>query len=86
MTEDLNLLVTEERIKDMPLETFYNIDGGTPKSSVDFVVHFVSGEDGEYLEPEEALKVVLTDRTIRDIEEIMEQLKEAMEEMAVPNE
>jgi len=86
MPKDLNLLVTEERIKDMPLETFYNIEGGTPKSSVDFVVHFVSDEDGNYLSEEDALKVVLSGRTIRDIEEVMEQLKEAMEEMAVPKE
>ena len=86
MVEDLNLLVTEDRIRDMPLETFYNIDGGTPKSSVDFVTHFVSDEDGNYLEPKEALEAVLTDRTIGDIEEVMEQLKDAMEEMSVPKE
>lgn len=84
MLENLNLVVTEERIKDMPLETFYNIGNESPKATVDFVVHFVADESGNYLEHEDALKLVVTGRKIRDVEEIMEQLKEAMEEMAVP--
>lgn len=84
MAEDLNLHVTEERIKDMPLETFYNLDGSSPRATVDFVTHFVVDEKNEFLEKSEALKLVLAGRTIKDVEEIMEQLKEAMEEMAVP--
>ena len=27
MAEDLNLVVTEERVRDMDLETFYNLEG-----------------------------------------------------------
>ncbi len=47
MAQDLNLLVSEERIKDMDLETFYNVEG-SPKATVEFVAHFVT-EDGKYL-------------------------------------
>ena len=83
MTEDLNLVVTEERIKDMDLETFYYIDTPSPKTMVDFVAHFVQ-DDGEYLPKDEAIKLVLTGRKVADIESIMVSLKDAMEEMAVP--
>lgn len=85
MTEDLNLSVTEDRIKDMPLETFYNIDEPSPKVMVDFVAHFVQ-DDGEYLPFKEAVARVLTGRKVSDIEQIMIDLKDAMEEMAVPKE
>ena len=87
MPQDLNLVVTEERVQDMDLETFYHIgDTKAPKSAVDFVAHFVADENGNYLEKDEALSLVLTGRKVGDIEEIMEQLTEAMEEMAVPKE
>ena len=82
--QDLNLVVDEERIKDMDLETFYNIDNNSPKATVDFVAHFVANERDEYLDKAEALKAVITGRKIRDVEEIMNQLREAMEEMSVP--
>lgn len=82
---DLNLVVDEERIKDMELETFYNLEGNSPKATVDFVAHFVT-VDGDYTDKETAVKMVITGRKIRDVEEIMEQLKEAMEEQAVPKE
>ena len=84
MAEDLNLVVTEDRIKDMDLETFYNIQE-SPKATLDFVAHFVY-EDGKYLEPEVAIKKVITGRKLRDVEAIMEELREAMEDKAVPNE
>ncbi len=84
--QDLNLVVTEERVKDMDLETFYYIDSNSPKATVDFVAHFVADEKGEYLEPKDAVLAVIKGRKIRHVEEIMENLKTAMEEMAVPNE
>ena len=84
MAQDLNLLVSEERIKDMDLETFYNVEG-SPKATVEFVAHFVT-EDGKYLEKQAADLVVIQGRKIRDVEEIMAQLQKAMEENAVPKE
>ena len=82
--QDLNLVVTEDRIKDMPLETFYHIDSPSPKVMVDFVSHFVTGEGGEYLPQSDAVALVLAGRKVSDIEAIMTDLKDAMEEMAVP--
>ena len=84
MAQDLNLLVSEERIKDMDLETFYNVEG-SPKATVEFVAHFVT-KDGDYLEKDEAVLAVIRGRKIRDVEEIMEQLQEAMQANAVPKE
>jgi hypothetical protein len=86
MTEqaDLNIVVTEERMNDMSLETFYAVDS-TPKAMIDFVAHFVVGEDGNYLEPKPAAKLVVTGRKIADIEGIMTELREAMDEGIVPN-
>lgn len=82
--QDLNLVVTEERVKDMDLETFYYIDANSPKATVDFVAHFVCDDKDEFLEKDEAVKRVIIGRKIRDVEEIMDDLKTAMEEMAVP--
>ena len=87
MAADLNLVVTEDRVQDMDLETFYHIgDSKSPKSTIDFVAHFVVDEDGNYPEKKEAIAMVVAGRKISDIEEIMEQLTKAMEEMAVPKE
>ena len=84
--EDLNLVVEEERIKDMDLETFYNIDNESPKATVDFVAHFVTDVDGEYVTKKEAVRRVITGRKIRDVEAIMAELRVAMEQMALPKE
>ncbi|MCK5644650.1 MAG: hypothetical protein KAJ19_27880 [Gammaproteobacteria bacterium] len=98
MTSDLNLIVTDERIQDMSLETFYNLEG-SPKATVDFVAWFVTDEDGkhmagyvkdddgaEVLDNKEAVKLVLQGRRVKDVEEIMGQLREAIEDRAVPKE
>ena len=101
MTSDLNLIVTDERIQDMSLETFYNLEG-SPKATVDFVAWFVTDEDGkhmakyakvdvngaesEVLDNKEAVKLVLQGRRVKDVEEIMNQLREAIENRAVPKE
>jgi hypothetical protein len=84
--QELNLVVTEDRVKDMELETFYYIDNKSPKATVEFVAHFVCDEKGEYLEKPDAVKAVIVGRKVRDVEEIMEDLQAAMEEMAVPKE
>ena len=84
MAEDLNLLVSEERIRDMDLETFYNVEG-SPRATVEFVAHFVT-KDGEYIEKEDAVLMVIRGRKIRDVEGIMNDLREAMEAHAVPKE
>ena len=87
MAADLNLVVTEDRVNDMDLETFYHIgDSKSPKSTIDFVAHFLVGDDGKYLEKKVAVSLVIVDRKVSDIEKIMEQLTEAMEAMAVPKE
>ena len=95
---DLNLIVTDERIQDMSLETFYNLEG-SPKATVDFVAWFVTGEDGkhlanyvdgddgeEVLHNGEAVRLVLQGRRVKDVEEIMVQLRDAIENRAVPKE
>ena len=81
---DLNIVVTEERMQDMSLETFYNVDS-TPRAMIDFVAHFVVGEDGNYLDQKPAAKLVTKGRKIADIEDIMTDLREAMDEGIVPN-
>ncbi len=86
MIEQLNIQVSEDRIKDMDLETFYHIDSNSPTAMIDFVAHFVVGENGSYLEKDAAVLQVLTGRKVKDIEQIMEDLKEAMDLMAVPKE
>lgn len=92
---DLELLVTDERMKDMSLETFYNLEN-SPKATVDFVAWFVT-KDGKYLanfleqedgsevlDNKEAVKHVVTGRHIKDVEGIMEDLRSAIENKAVP--
>lgn len=81
---DLTLKVTEERLRDLDLETFYYIDT-SPRAAIDFVAHFVVGEDGEYLPKPQAVKLVLTGRKVSDINELAEELRRRMEETAVPN-
>lgn len=96
MANDLNLIVTDERISDMSLETFYNLEG-SPKATVDFVAWFVTGDDGNYLanyveddegaetlDNAEAVAIVVEGRRIRDVEKIMEDLREAIENKVVP--
>lgn len=80
---DLNLRVTEERVKDMDLETFYNVEKSN-RALIDFVAHFCTDEDGNYYERNEAVKQVISGRKIRDVESIYEDLNEAMEQEAVP--
>lgn len=84
--QDLNIIVTQDRVRDMDLETFYYIDSNSPKATVDFVAHFLCDDKDEYLEKEVAVKQLIVGRKIRDVEDIMEDLKTAMEEMAVPKE
>ena len=93
---DLNLVVTDERIQDMSLETFYNLEG-SPKATVDFVAWFVADEEGKYLanyvedddgaeelDDREAVRLVLQGRRVKDVEVIMNQLREAIENRVVP--
>ena len=84
MAEDLNLVVTEERVRDMDLETFYNLEGNA-KATIDFVAHFVT-VDGEYVPKEDAVRIVIRGRKLREIEDIVTDLCDAMEETAVPKE
>lgn len=86
MASDLNLIVTEERVRDMDLELFYQIDSTSPKATIDFVAHFVGDDHGHYLPKDEAVKLVLSGRKVKDLDEIMAQLVEAIEGMAVPKE
>jgi len=95
--QDLNLIVSDERIQDMSLETFYNLEG-SPKATVDFVAWFVADEGGMYLADyrtdvetgveslfnKDAVRLVLTGRRVKDVEEIMTQLREAIENKVVP--
>lgn len=96
--EDLNLVVSDDRIQDMSLETFYNLEG-SPKATVDFVAWFVTGDDGKYLanyvvgddgeeslDNREAVAKVVKGRRIKDVEKIMEDLREAIENKVVPKE
>ena len=92
---DLNLVVSDERIQDMSLETFYNLEG-SPKATVDFVAWFVADEDGKYLAyydeedgvetlvNRDAVRLVLTGRRVKDVEEIMGDLRKAIENKVVP--
>lgn len=82
--EDLNLVVTESRLKEIPLETFYGIDN-SPKAQLEYIAHFVADEDGKYLPKAQAIKLVMDGRTLADLEGIAEQLFSAMNEAAVPN-
>ena len=83
--EDLKLVVTEERMKDLELALFYGLET-SPVKMVDFIAHFVVGEDDEYLKKDEAVAVVLEGRKLRDLEVIMGDLQNAMEMSAVPKE
>lgn len=84
MAEELNLVVDSDRLSEMDLETFYNVDTN-PKSLVEFIAHFVT-EDGEFLEKEKAIQKVIKGRKIKDLEPVAEELREAMEATAVPKE
>ena len=72
---------------------------GSPKATVDFVAWFVTGEDGkhlafyeenedgiEVLNDGDAVRLVLQGRRVKDVEEIMGQLRDAIENRAVPKE
>ena len=83
--KELNLVVTEDRLRDLSLETFYYVDT-QPKAMLDFVAHFVVDSKGEYLELEDAIQLVISGRRIADIETLVEELKDSMELSAVPNE
>lgn len=82
---NLNLIVTEQRVQDVPLEVFYLIEDGSPRILIDYIAHFVADENGEYLPQEKAVKEVVTGRTLGDLEAIASQLKDAVEEGIVPN-
>jgi hypothetical protein len=85
MAEDLTLIVKEDRLAGMDLETFYFVETN-PKAMIDFVAHFVADENGNFLPKPEAVKKVLTGRTVADIKDIVEQLRDSMEEGVVPKE
>lgn len=80
---ELDLKVTEARINDVDLETFYNLDTN-PKAPIDFVAHFAVDEEGRYLPKADAIKLVLKGRKLGDIKELSEQLQQAIEDAAVP--
>lgn len=81
--KDLDLKVTEDRINDVPLETFYGVNSN-PRNQIDFIAHFVVDEDGNYMQNKGAVKAVTSGRTIGDLETITKQLIDAMENTAVP--
>ena len=81
--KDLNLVITEDRINSMDLETFYNVEGSV-KATIDFVAHFVADEKEQYLDKKEAVLTVTRGRTIGDIGDIAQSLRDAMETKAVP--
>lgn len=81
---DLNLVITEERLNDVDLETFYFLETN-PKAMIDFVAFFVAGDDGEYLDQMEAVRRVIKGRKVKDIAEIATDLRDAMEKGIVPN-
>lgn len=82
---DLNLIITEDRLKDMDLETFYNAESN-PKATVDFVAHFVGDDQGRYLDKADAVSLVIKGRKLSDLAEIVTDLKEAIELQLVPKE
>lgn len=82
--QKLTIKVTEARINTVSLETFYHLDDSN-KAPIDYVAHFVVGEDGEYLPKDEAVKRVIVGRTLGDIKELAEMIKTSTEEAAVPN-
>lgn len=77
--KDLNLVVTEDRMQDMDLKTFYGVDN-SPKDMVDFIAHFMVGPDGNYMERKPAIADLTGGRKVADLEQIMEQLRESMED------
>jgi hypothetical protein len=81
---ELNLVVTEDRLNDVPLEVFYGVDS-SPKSQLDFIAHFAQDDKGNYLPKAAAIKAVLKGRKLSDIASITASLQEAMEQAAVPN-
>lgn len=81
---ELNLVITEERIKQLPLEVFYMMGDQTPQLAIDYIAHFVTDGKGDYLPKADAIKKVLKGRTIGDVETLMEQIKEAMDEATFP--
>lgn len=83
LAEDLNLVVTEERLREVDLETFYNLEK-TSSASIDFIAHFMVDEAGTYMQKSDALKVLFKGRKIKDIESIAEQLMDEIQENAVP--
>lgn len=81
--QDLNLVVTPERLEAIPLEIYYGINNN-PTAQIDYIAHFVTDGEGNYLGEAEAIKAVLGGRTLGDVAEITKQLTEAIEESAVP--
>lgn len=81
---NLNLIVTEERIAETPLEIFYFLEDGG-KIIIDYIAHFVADESGNYLPHKDAVAKVINGRTMKDLEEIGDQLRNAIEEGVVPN-
>ena len=84
--EELNLVISEERMKEIPLDVFYGLTAKkNPGAMVEYVAHFVADENGEYLPPEKAVATVTKGRTLGDLEAIAAQLQEALEREFVPN-
>lgn len=79
----MKILVTDDRIMDIPIGLIEDSTSGDFSVQVDMVSHFVAEEDGKYLSREDAREFA---RSIpfRELLNIFEQIKDAMEEIAVP--
>lgn len=79
----INLKVTEERIQGVKVGILRKIETSTTAQFA-FLARFMTDEDGEYLDEEDAYEI-LDEIPLGDIAEIMTDLRAAMEEAAVPN-
>lgn len=80
--KELNLVVTEERLAELPLETMYYVEKN-PREQINFIAHFVQ-VGGKYADKQTAVKLVMEGRTMADLSELATTLSASIENAAVP--
>lgn len=79
----IKLKVTEERLKGTRAGVFRKLESSAAVQ-FEFVARFMIDENGEYLTETQAYEI-LDELPMSEIGDIMRQLRQAMEEAAVPN-
>lgn len=78
----LTLKVTNDRVEELPFSV-YRKSGNDPDAQARFIAHFAINENGEYMTVDEAF-VELDSLSMREVNDIIQDLKLATDEAAAP--